>query len=131
MDKLKDYGNFLNENFGDDDVDDEMGLVLLSIDGQSPTTWYYVTDAIGNGLLDEYLNLNDEILDLLSDELYDGVMFAEDVSSLIEEDFQDELDKLFTFLLDHDIIDHKPSVSISGYEEDNEDEEVELYYDPD
>jgi hypothetical protein len=125
MKTLKGYGNFINES-----NDEEVGQVLLSIDGQSPSTWYYVSDAITNGLLDEYLDLTGDVVDELSDELYGQMIFIEDIADMIQEDFQTELDKLFDYLLEHDMISHRPTISISGFEEDDY-QEVELYYDPD
>jgi len=112
-----------------ENYNDETGELLLIYDGSSPTTWFYITDAIIDGLLDEKLQLDDTTIEeigivcfddenMTGDELYDNII----------DDFQGTLQTLFDYLTKEDILDDYPSVEIRGVDEDGED--WEFYYEP-
>jgi hypothetical protein len=120
----------------DDDNDDEGGLVL-TIEGEKyPSKWFYIHDAIMNGILEDYCQISSidhEIIDEY------GVWYAEqmgdnddymDIDTMTEmilQDFDVELGMLFQFLEEKEYIDRTPlSVTIEGEDEDGE--EFELYY---
>jgi hypothetical protein len=117
------------ENFNENSQD--TGELVLIVDDGTPTTWYYVNDAITNGLLEQELGLDDQIISEYCESL--GCEFDElDINSLgdiILEDFEEELDKLFSFLMQRGDLNDKPSVEIVGNDEDGE--EWNLSYFPD
>jgi len=115
------------------EYDDEVGQIELIFDGGSPTTWYYISDAINNGLLDERLGLNDEILSEYATKLeleFDDLSM-ETLSDNIIYDFENELNNLFEFLIERGDLDHKPSVEISGTDENGEEYEFSYFSEQD
>jgi len=117
---LKRYNEFIKES------NSETGEVILNVDGKE-TTWFYLRDAIQNGLLDETLDImDDSISELKIDDLFDGeVSDMEDLTDLLESDFEDTLDKLILHLIEVDhLSEHQVvgNIDITGNEEDSEDE---------
>ncbi len=111
--------------------DEEVGQIELIFDGGSPTTWYYIEDAINDGLLDERLGLNDEILSEYATKLeleFDDLSM-ESLTDNIIDDFENELNNLFDFLIERGDLDHKPSVEISGTDENGEEYEFSYFSD--
>ncbi|NPV12752.1 MAG: hypothetical protein HPY57_13275 [Ignavibacteria bacterium] len=124
-----------NEEF---EYNNEPGKLLLKYDGQSPTTWFFLSDAILNGLLEEKLDLSENEAEEFAHYLVElGEMEEEDVytfslselADMIEQDFEETLDKLFDFLIESDAewFDHKPSIEIVGEDENGEEHEL-IYY---
>ena len=115
----------------DYDDDEDEGLVLLTVDDKT-TTWYYLDDAIINGLLEETLNLDNDICEDFAKYLENKDIIdyfdMESLKDLIVDDFEGTLDKLFDFLKGDDIFFEKPTVQIDG--EDEYGEFHEYYYEP-
>jgi len=124
----------INENASHDEV----GEILLTYDGQSPTTWFYIQDAILDGLLEEKLQMDDAICeefaqyyaDMTGEIDQDDVDYftMEELATMIEQDFDKTLDILFDYLIEVEYLDKKPSVEISG--NDEQEEEWEFSYFP-
>jgi len=123
----------LNENYDED----EIGQLELWWDGQGPSTWFYLGDAIKDGIIDEKLGLDDDMATDFAEYLAgigeleeDSVEWfdLDELSMMLEQDFDDTLDKLFDFLMEQNVIEHKPSVEIKG--EDENGEEWEFSYHP-
>lgn len=133
---IKQYKLFKdNENM---EYEDEVGQLELWWDGKGPSTWFYLSDAIKDGIIDEKLQLDDdmaqgfaEYLHLELDELdEDSVEWfdLDELAIMIEQDFDETLDKLFNYLMKEHFIENKPSVEIKG--EDENGEEWEFSYFP-
>ena len=113
--------------YGDDE---EMGKIILNVDGKK-STWYYVDDAILDGLLIEHLGLDD----ILIDELYEddnNIYSMEDLRDTIVEDFEQTLDELFSKKyngesVQKELFDIPSIIEISGDEEEG-DFDVEYSY---
>ena len=130
FDREKELEN-VNESFDDDDA-----KLVLDYNGK-PTHWYFLNDAIQNGLLEERLDLDDDICEDFAKYLIEigdmeegGADYfgLEELKDLIIEDFEGTLDKLFDFLKGDEIFFEKPTVEIIGEDEDGE--EHEYYYEP-
>lgn len=110
-------------------INDEVGQIELIFDGGSPTTWFYINDAINDGLLDEKLGLYDEILSEYATKLeleFDD-LDMETLTDNIIDDFENELNNLFDFLIERGDLDHKPTVEISGTDENGEEYEFSYF----
>ena len=120
--KIKSYSSFINES-----VDEDPGNILLTYNGESPTTWYYVEDAIINGLLDEKLQLNEEIIEAFClEKLYDELCTQQELADYLIQDFDNVLSRLLDYLKENEIIDEMPSsVEITGFDEDGEEYDLQ------
>jgi len=108
---------------------DEEGELLLYYGENSPTTWFYIQDAIKDGLLDVNFDIDDDIVEQIGQTCFnDEYMTQDDLCDMIMNDFEDSLQKIFEFLLEHDIIDDVVSIKIEGYDEDGE--EWNFSYEP-
>ena len=108
---------------------DEEGELLLYYGENSPTTWFYIQDAIKDGLLDVNFDIDDDIVEQIGQTCFnDEYMTQDDLCDMIMNDFEDSLQKIFKFLLEHDIIDDVVSIKIEGYDEDGE--EWNFSYEP-
>jgi hypothetical protein len=124
--KLKRFNNFkINEEF----EQEESGEILLTYNGESPTTWYYVGDAIIDGLLEEKLQLDDDIIETFCEEQMNETYCGQsELADMIESDFENVIGKLLKYLKQNDIIDEMPSsVIIKGTSEDNEEYDLSYY----
>ena len=111
-----------------ENYDDEIGELLLIYNDGSPTTWFYIQDAIINGLLDEKLQLDDLTIEEIGIVCFDNENMTEDeLCDNIIDDFQGTLQTLFDYLVKEDILDDHPSVEIRGFDEDGG---WEFYYEP-
>lgn len=109
---------------------DEPGLIL-NIDGDI-SKWYYVNDAIQNGILEDYCDVDDDILEdygqylVDNDNKYDDYVNIDDLTDMIIEDFEIELNKFFKFLNDRDEKFNIPDrISISGFDDEGDDWDLE------
>lgn len=111
------YDNFINEN-----EQEELGDILLKYDTDEPTTWFYIEDAISNGLLEEKLNLDQDTIDIFCSEFFnEDFCSAEELGNMILEDFDGIIGKLLKFCLETNLIDKLPSsVSIKGNDENGD-----------
>jgi len=108
---------------------DEEGTILLYYGENSPITWFYIQDAIKDGLLDERFDINDDIIEEIGQSCFDDeYMIQDDLCDIIIDDFESSLQKIFEFLLENDIIDEEVSVKIKGNDEEGED--WEFSYEP-
>lgn len=119
------------------EYNDEVGTLELWWDGKGPSTWFFITDAIKDGIMEEKLQLDDDMLQGFAEYLVglgeieeDSVEWfdMEELSVMIEQDFESTLNNLFDWLMEENMIDHKPSVEIHG--EDEEGEEYDFSYSP-
>jgi hypothetical protein len=106
---MKNWKNF-NESYND-----EVGEINLYYNGEGPTTWFFIQDAIRDGLLEEKLDLIDDIIIEYDDELD-----METLTDNIIDDFEPELDKLLDFLINKGYLDSKPTIEIEGEDEDGD-----------
>ena len=117
MKRLKKFENF---------EDEEIGEILLSVNSQKPTTWFFIEDAIRDGLLDEVLDIDEEIVDLYGESIGEEMMSMEELSDIISQDFQYEIEKLLTFLDNNDYLsDYFTTITIQGFDEDGEEYDLE------
>jgi len=137
---IKEYKLFKNSEGME--YDDEVGKLELWWNGEGPSTWFFITDAIKDGIIEEKLQLDDDMAQGFAEYLYldltsilpeieeDAVEWfdLDELSIMIEQDFEETLDKLFNYLMEQSIIDKKPTVEIKGEDEDGE--EWELSYFP-
>ncbi len=124
--KLKNFNNFnLNENYND-----ETGELLLTYNGDPPSTWFYIEDAIIEGLLDEKLQLDEELIEQIGETcFYEENMTQGELSDIIIQDFEGSLQRIFHYLIiDLEHLDDESTVEIKGVDEDGED--WNLYYEP-
>ena len=120
---MKKFKNFITESH-----DEEVGELLLIYDGQSPTTWYFIQDAINDGLLDEKLQLDNETIEQYGKEVHnENYIDMESITDMILYDFDEELDLLFDWMINNDLLDKKPTVEIEGYDEDGEEYEFSYF----
>jgi len=118
--KLKTFENF---------NDEEIGELLLIYNGESPTTWFYIEDAIINGLLDDRFQLDEDIVEQIGQTcFYEEYVTQGDLCQIIIDDFDSSLQRIFEYLLENDIIDNEATVEIKGKDEDGE--EWDFYYEP-
>ena len=100
---------------------DETGELLLIYDGGSPTTWFYFQDAIIDGLLDEKLQLDVNLIEEIGIVCFDDENMTQDeLYDEITDDFEGALQKLFDYLIDIDFLDEYPTVEIKGVDEEGE-----------
>ncbi|MCF7866985.1 hypothetical protein K9L67_06195 [Candidatus Woesearchaeota archaeon] len=112
------------ENFNDDE-----GQILLYYDDNSPTTWFFIQDAIKDGLLDERFGIDDDIIEDIGQSCFDEEYITQDdLCDMIMDDFEGSLRKIFEYLLENGIVDEEVSVKIEGEDEDGED--WDFYYEP-
>ena len=116
---------------------DEVGQLELWWDGEGPSTWFYLSDAIKDGIIDEKLQLDDDMAQGFAEYLLELGEIDEDsvewfdldeLAIMIEQDFDETLDKLFDYLMEERFIDHFPTVEIKG--EDENGEEWNFSYEP-
>ena len=125
MKTLKKFENFVNEESYDDD---EVGGINLKVNGARPTTWYFLSDAIMNGLLEQTLDLNDEILEQYGENIGIDYLSMEDLTDMLIEDFETELGNLLSFLIEMNYLSQDiSSVSIEGEDEDGEYHEYDFF----
>ncbi len=114
--RLKTFENY-------DDVN-ELGKLLLIYDDDIQTTWFYILDAIINGLFEETWQLDDETVEDIGIKCFDNnYMSQEDLYDEIIENFQGSLQKILDYLLEIDFLieDTYPTIKIQGTDEDGED----------
>ena len=117
--KLKTFENF-----------DTPGEILLSYDGDPPTTWYYINDAIINGLLDEKLQLDDDLIEKIGITCFhEEDITPQDLCDIIIDDFEGSLQRTLHYLVELNHIDKEPSVIIEGIDEDGETYDLSYYPD--
>jgi len=110
--------------------DDEVGGINLKVNGARPTTWYFLSDAIMNGLLEETLDLNDEIIEQYGENNGIDYLTMEDLTDMLIEDFETELGNLLSFLIEIDYLSQDiSSVSIEGEDDDGEYHEYDFFLD--
>lgn len=114
------YGRYLKENQNSDD--EENGKILLNYDNKTPSSWYYIDDAIENGLLESSLGIDDEIAEVFCSEKYnEDFCNLADLKDKLIYDFEDVLGELLTYLMDNNIIDEmSKEVAIEGVDEEGE-----------
>lgn len=103
-----------------DDVDNNIGEILLNVDGNE-TTWFYLRDAITDGLFIETLKLSydTDLIDLFNEDL-NNIKNIEDLTDLLDTDNNTEFQKMLEIILDvlNSDID---SIQISGVSEYGDD----------
>lgn len=108
---------------------DEVGELLLRYDGGRPTTWFYINDAISDGLLEDHFQIEEDQIEDFVHDTYGEENFDRDMLvDLMIGDFEETLDKLFEWLIFNDLLNKKSSVEINGNDEN--DEEYEFSYFP-
>ena len=120
------FKNFVNES------QEESGEIILNVDGVK-TTWYFINDAIQNGLLEETLDLTDEIINDYAENMENfhdfGFISMEELTDILIGDFQIELGKLLIYLIEIDYLDKDIfSVTIDGEDEDGEEFDLQFDY---
>jgi hypothetical protein len=109
------------KSFNENIQNDESGEIILNINGKK-TTWYFVEDAIKNGILEEYLDLSEEEIEKYGDEVLNFKPYnIEELSDIILDDFDKELKNLFQYLLNKNEIKEIPSIYITGIDDDGDD----------
>ncbi len=104
----------------------ETGQILLKVNGGSPTTWFFIQDAIQNGLLEETLGVDDFILEEYANDKNIDYLDISDLTDMLIEDFETELGNLLEYLIRIDYLDQDiTSVSIEGEDEDGEYHELD------
>lgn len=100
---------------------DETGQLLLYYGDEPPTTWFYIEDAIIDGLLDEKWQLDDNIIEDIGNTcFYEDMLTQGDLALMIEQDFEATLQRIFEYLIENDIINEEVNVSIEGVDEEGE-----------
>lgn len=111
--------NEFNENYTQDE---EPGKILLYFNDDSPTTWYYINDALIDGLFIEKLDLSEEQVEEFGKSV--NVEFYEymDMNDLADMIVDDEVTfkLLFDWMIEEGIIDKHPTILIKGKDEDGE-----------
>lgn len=110
---------------------EEMGKVVLNVDGRK-TTWYYVADAIKNGLLEETLDLEDEHIEELFASHQDDIYDIDSLGEVIPLEFDQVLLDLFNRIINgthasEQVPDLPNFISITGDEEDGEQDVMYIY----
>ena len=106
----------------------ESGKITLTVNGGSPTTWYYLSDAIQNGLLEETLEIDDFILEEYANDKNIDYLDIDDLTDMLIEDFEEELGNLLEYLIRIDYLGQDiSSVSIEGEDEDGEYHELDFF----
>ena len=114
------------ENY--EDPEEDIGKLILTYNDDS-TTWFYIEDAITNGVLEEKLDLGagDAIIEKIGNDCFnEEYMTQEELTNIIIEDFEGTLQKLFYHLIKIEFLNEYPTVDIEGVDEDGE--EWSLYY---
>ena len=110
-------------------ADRDTGELILNVEGRK-TTWFFINDAIYNGLIEETFDMDEEIIDQYGESLGEDYYTYEDLTDLIREDFQTEVGNLIMFLKKNDYLDQDiSSIEISGVDEDGEDWDLQFYLD--
>ena len=115
--------------FEDFSQDEEYGKILLNYGNDLPTTWYYIEDAIINGLLDEKLQLDEDIIETFCEEQsYEEMCGQQDLCDMLIQDFDNVLNRLLNYLKENDMLDEIPSsVIINGTDEKGEEWALEWH----
>jgi len=119
--------NEFNENYSQDE---KPGKILLYFNDDSPTSWYYINDAIIDGLFIEKLDLNDDDVEefgkSVNIEYYEYMDMIDLVGMIINN--EDETFKLlFDWMVEEGIIDKHPTIRIKGKDEDGEKYNITYY----
>jgi hypothetical protein len=123
--KLKRFESFrINEN------DEDSGELLLFYGSDLPTTWYYIEDAVINGLFDEKLQIDEDVIEeFCENELYEENCNSQDLADSLIQDFDNVIFRLINYLYKNEIIDEKKPIRIEGFDEQGE--EWGFEYNPD
>jgi len=117
---IKNWKRF-NENY-----DEEMGKVILNVDGRK-TTWYYLEDAIHDGLLDETFEMDESMAEDYGETVHNEYIGLEDITDMLRDDFEQEIDNLLTYLYKKDHISDISLIEIEGEDEEGENHEYSYY----
>jgi hypothetical protein len=116
--------NEFNESYSQDE---EMGKILLYFNEDSPTTWYYINDAIIDGLFIEKLDLNDEEVEAFGNSIDEEYLDMNDLADMIvynDVSYNENSDKILELLSDwmieEGLIEKHPIIRIVGEDEDGE-----------
>jgi len=105
--------------------DEEIGGIELKVDDKHITHWYYLSDAIQNGLLEEYFDMSDGECEEYAK--FAGIEDAEyvglqELSDMLQQDFDEVMDSLTDFLNIDEI-----TIEIKGNGEDGDYAEIEYF----
>ena len=124
MNILKRYENYIKESVEDTD---KTGEIILDVNGRK-TTWFYLRDAILDGLFVESFDLTDDYVE----EIFGNrdITTLEELTDLLDvddiDDFESELSKMI-IALDNDV--DVEYVTIIGTSEDGDDIDLSYYND--
>lgn len=116
--------NEFNENYTQDE---EPGKILLYFNDDSPTTWYYINDALIDGLFIEKLDLSDEDVEAFGNSIEEEYMDMNDLVDYITGDPDDSFKMLFDWMIGEGLIDKHPTIRIKGKDEDGEKYNISYY----
>ena len=109
--------NEFNEKYSQDE---EPGKILLYFNDDEPTTWYYINDALIDGLFIEKLDLSDEDVEAFGNSIEEEYMDMNDLVDYITGDPDDSFKMLFDWMIGEGLIDKHPTIRIKGKDEDGE-----------
>jgi hypothetical protein len=118
--------NEFNENYTQDE---EPGKILLYFNDDGPTTWYYINDALIDGLFIEKLDLSNEQVEDFGNSIEEEYMDMYDLGDyIIYQTHPDEAFKLlFDWMIEQGLIDKHPTIHIMGEDEDGENYDISYY----
>jgi hypothetical protein len=117
--------NEFNENYSQDE---ESGKILLYFNDDGPTTWYYINDALIDGLFIEKLDLIEEEVEDFGKSITE-YMDMYDLADYITGSGtpNDAFKLLFDWMVEEGLIDKHPTIHIIGEDEDGEYYDITYY----
>lgn len=121
MGNVKNFLKFFESHDFEDEYDfDENKEVGVLINKDLKSKYEYLDDAIVNGLIENYFDLDVDLIEEFDDVYSYGVFTNEELGDLIKDDFENVIDNIFSFLIDKGIIKEKENIQLLGTDENGD-----------